>query len=187
MIIPDFTISWTSSRRATVAWEGDSPGYWHTLFVDGRAAATKYGQGSLSVVLSLNEQESHSIVIVQHSAGAVYQEPPNSLKMLRPTVRWVGVSHAAEYLVYLVDDDEVEYLLQTIPAGDLTEYSWQFAVQLPIRGLGSLRLKVLARGSWGLCETPALAIGRIAGYPPRVKSVTSQESSTGLEVILASE
>jgi len=184
VFITDYTIEWTSLYRATLSWDGGIVSSWWTIFIDGRPAVTFEGSGDISQSIQARENRSHSIAIVKHEQGEDLTSP-EAARLLRPTIRWLSVDYAAQYLVYEVASDDTEYLIhkEEVEDGISTKvYSWQIPINLPREGVDVERIKVYARGSWGLCETPSAVAGFIGGHPPRAVTVEVDTPSTGIEL-----
>jgi hypothetical protein len=187
VLVTDFTLSWTSAARAALTWDGGSADCNWTIFADGRIVGTVYGSGTLTHTLSLSQRESYTISIVQHAGDVIVQSAPESAKLLQPVVRWLPVTYAAEYLIYELDEDGVEYFMRRVVANSDTElYTWQYPVDIFYEGLGHIRIRVYAKGSWGLCSTPSVVVGLLSGYPPRAVTLAVEESSAGLELVIGS-
>jgi hypothetical protein len=185
MLITDYAIKWITPFRAVLSWEAGSGNGWWAIYVDGRSAGCLYGSGSLSQELNLSERENHCISLIQCDAPP-NQDSPESPRRLRPIIRWLGVPYAAAYLIYEVGEDGTEFELWRAKGGE-SLYSYQYGMDLPLEGLNALRIRVVALGSWGECDTPSLVLGLLVGHPARVASMSVQESSAGLELTLASQ
>lgn len=185
MILTTYSLVWTDTYTAELSWDGGSSDGWFTVYVDGKSS-TVYGSGTLSLSVSLNEKENHSITIVQHEGDPVDKASPDSERLLRPTVRWKAVENAAEYLVYELDEEGDEVLVRQEPAVvDAQVYSWELPVDLPKEGLSVYAVRVYARGSWGRCATPSIVSGFLCGHPARASKLSTQVESDGtLELIL---
>ena len=185
MLITDYTLSWVDSRRAVLSWDGGSADCWWSIFLDGRSFGPFYASGIMSYEVSLSERENHTVAIIQHDADVNGQPTPESARLLRPTIRWLGVSNAVEYLIYEVEDT-VEYLIHKVKGDGTTGvFSWQYPMNLPSVGVDTKRIRVHARGLWGLSEVPTVRAGFIAGHPARAASLGVEDSSAGMELTLA--
>jgi len=186
MLVTDFTLKWISPRRAILEWDGGSVDSWWSIFLNGAPPITHYGSGAMSKEVSLNASESHTVSIVQHAGDFVLQNAPESAKLLRPSIRWLPVDNAAEYIIYELDEDGNEFQMARISAAQAENlYGWQYPVDIYQEGLGNLRIRVYANGSFGKCETPVVLVGLLVGHPPRAASLSVQESSSGLELTIA--
>ncbi len=185
MLITDYTLNWRSRYTAQITWDGGATSYWYTIFVDGRLSIRFEDSGTIVKTVSMDEIHNHSIAIVRHDNELDDVPSPEDVKLLQPTIRWMRVDNAGEYEVRQVEDDGTEYIAHTeyVKNADPPEiFSWQVPVDLPIESLNVERIRVYARGSWGLCETPVIISGFISGHPPRANTITAQDTSTGIEL-----
>ena len=185
MLVTDYTLTWVNAYLATISWEAGATSYWWTIYIDGRAAIAFEGSGTITVNLPMTERENHSIAIIRYDDSTDDVKSPESVRLLRPTVRWLAVNNAAEYTVYQIEPDDTEYLVHTVLVEDDNStkvYSWQLPVNLPKEGVDVFRAKVYVRGSWGFSEAPSVVVGFRAGHPPRANTITPNETSTELEL-----
>jgi len=186
MLVTDYTIEWLTPYKAKLLWNGSGTSYWWTVYVDGMVAAYFQASGSIEKIVSASERESHSIAIVRQTSDVGSAQAPEASRLLRPIISWMAIDNAAEYLIYELNDSNHEFLLRTEPVGDVPAevYSWEVPANLPWEGLNHLRCRVYAKGSWGLCEVPFEVSGLVVGYPSRVASVSANESSLGIGLLL---
>lgn len=188
MIVDDFTLEWISPRRAILSWDGGSVDSWWTVFLDGKSALSFLGSGEISKEVTLSRETFHSVTIVQHDAAVESQDSPDAPRLFVPTIRWLAIENAAEYLVYLVDANDQQFLVKRqllIPGQDI--YTFVLPDKAGMEGLERLLVRVYARGSWGLCEVPQGVTGILAGFPPAVRSLEIDSvSGSELYLVLAS-
>ena len=188
MIKTDVTITWETPYSALLSWDGGATlSYW-TVCVNGVVVITFQDLGTIEQRVSLDESLNHVVTVVQHDATTDDLTPPDDSKLLRPTVRWLSVDNAARYEIREVADDGTEYILhmEEMTNDDAAlVHSWRIPAALAVEGVGVLRVKVYATGSFGECEAPSLVSGFIAGHPPKAATITANESSTGIELLLS--
>ena len=188
MLKTDYTIEWYNPYEATLTFDGDSADAWFTVFVDGVRAFSFEDSGTITKTIQVSEEETHSIAIVQHDTETDDVASPEDVRLLSPTVRWLAITNASFYQVFEVDDFGDEYLLYELPIEDDDDtevFSWEVPSNSLIEQQAVIRIRVYATGSFGTSETPAVVIGEMIGHAPRASTITPQESSTGIELLIS--
>jgi hypothetical protein len=185
MIITDYTIEWTDTDTATLSWEGGATAYYYSIYIDGIFQFRMVGSGSIEKSISLNSESSHIVSIVRHDAAGDDVQPPESTRLLRPSVRWGIVENASKYAVYQVEGDDEYIMYEEIVETDSekTAFSWEFPVELTDEGLANVFVKVYAFGSFGVCDVPFSIVGFACGFPEYASDFTVAEDSSG-ELVL---
>jgi len=187
MLVTDYTLEWVGSYQAILSWGAGVTSYWWTVYVNGLPVFSVEDSGTITQTIPLNGWINNAISIVRRDAMVDDVVSPDSARLLKPTVRWLAVTNAAEYTIYELTEDDTEYLLQRIPVeddGDKEIWSWEVPADLPIEGVDMFRVKVYAKGSWGHCDVPTIMTGFVSGHPPRANTITANESSTGIELLI---
>lgn len=184
MLITDYTVEWVTLGRAIFSWDGGSADAWFTVYIDGYPAGSVYGAGELNLTISLDIRKTHSVAIVQQAIPAG-QESPEAPELLQPVIRWLPVENAAEYYVYEVLEDDTEYLVRRVIADTNRQI---YAITMPktlAAGVRNCRVRVYAKGSFGLCEAPTVVSGVTVGHPARAAHLSVEDASSGLELTIA--
>ena len=189
MLQTDYAIEWTGLNEAILSWDGGVTDVFWTIFINGTVSTTFEDSGTIERTVTLNQENNHSIAIVRHTAGTDVLDFPEASVLLRPTVRWLSVDSASDYLIYQVDTDDEEFLIHTewVTDDPPAIYEWQFPVELPIAGESLARVKLVVEGSFGVASTPYVISGFVGGHPSMVRSITPQEDSSGAVLVLDKE
>lgn len=188
MKFEDYTIEFLSPNRALLSWDGGTTTYYWTIFVNGRRYVTFEEDRNIQVEVPLNVDDLRVITIVRHSGLWDYLAFPDEAPRVLPSLRWVSVQNAYEYVVYELDDDGNEYPIYHVPVSDLPQdvYTHRLERRSYQSDLGYARIKVKARSSFGESDVPSAVIGFVGGFPAGPTSVTvSEDSSSNLVLSLA--
>jgi hypothetical protein len=184
MLVTDYTITWVTQYAATLAWTGTAYA-WYTVYIDGVVSRQFYDTGSISVNVPLNSESLHTIAIIKHDSASSVIGATQPAQLNHPIIYWLGVNNAARYIIKYVDDSGTEYVIKYgTPSATVTDETMaihyhRIAVPFRTTGVEVLRLRVYAEGSFGFCSTPAIAVGDMLVYPPRVGSLTAAADSSG--------